>query len=91
MANSKHEHRGGGLLPHDVTSEELVAPEGAGAGSAALPALSLVDRLAAPTSFMHQALVFEQPLDGGRLRAALAQTLVLFPTLACRASMDEVR
>ncbi len=97
--------RGGTLLPWDVISEELVAPadggpcpaakspdSGGGPGTAAgLPALSLVDRLAAPTAWMHLALVFAQPLDGDQLRDALAQALTLFPTLACRANQDVVR
>ncbi|KAL4423757.1 hypothetical protein ABPG75_001058 [Micractinium tetrahymenae] len=90
MAASLH-RRGGALLPWEVTCEELIAPPGGGQGADASPPpeLSLVDRLAAPISFMHQALVFKQPLDGGMLRAALVQTLALFPTLACRASQDE--
>ena len=92
--------RGSTLLPWSVVSEELVAPAGgadtaaaplAGGGTpAGLPALSLVDRLAAPTAWMHLALVFAQPLDGHKLRDALAHTLTLFPTLACRASRDAV-
>lgn len=94
MANPLAE-RGGVLLPWEVTIEEAVLPAGRAATIAAAaappPPLSLVDRLAAPLSFMHQALVFQQPLDADKLRQALAQALALLPTLACRATQDEVR
>ena len=94
MTHAPH-HRGSNLLPWEVASEELVLPAagstGPAAAASAAPPLSLVDRLAAPLAFMHQALVFERPLDAGRLREALARTQALFPTLACRASQDEVR
>ena len=98
--------RGGALLPWIATSEELVRPaaavggNGGGGGNsdggnndggAAAPPLSLVDRMAGPLAFINQALVFESALDAGRLRAALAEALALFPTLACRAAKDTVR
>ncbi len=91
---------GGSLLPWVVTSEQTVRPaetSGSGGGGGVAPVvgerglrLSLVDRIAAPTAFMHQALVFERTLDAERLRSALAEALTLLPTLACRATKDEV-
>lgn len=91
---------GGSLLPWTVTSEEGVLPaaagaaagvDGAGATTSPPLELSIVDRIAAPGAFMHQCLVFEQPLEAARLRAALARVLTLMPTLACRATQDAVR
>lgn len=82
------------MLPWVAASEQMVHPsssggDGSGGGGAA-PALSLVDRIAAPTAFMHQALVFERMLDAARLQSALAEALTLLPTLACRATKDKV-
>jgi len=76
------------LLPWMVASEELVRP--AGGGPSPPPSLSLMERLSAPTIFIHQALVYERALDAGRLRRALGAALALFPTLACRATRNEV-
>lgn len=84
-----------GLLPWTVTSEELVLPRGDGIDGSggrpapAAPPLSLLERVSAPTIYIHQALVFDRALEAGRLRSALAAALALFPTLACRATRDE--
>lgn len=91
--------RGGSLLWR-VESEELVRPRPPSASTDSTdtaapppppPRLSLVDRIAAPSAFMHQSLIFAAPLDAARLRSALAEALALFPSLACRATQDEVR
>ena len=77
-----------GLLAWRVEGEELVRPAfaaAAGSGSsssaataaeaptAAAPELSVVDRIAAPAAFLHQALVFKGALEPAQLRAALAE------------------
>lgn len=90
---------GSSLLPWVAMSNETVKPAAAdgnasnatATAAAPPPPLSLVDRCAAPAVFIHQALVFARPLDATKLRAALEESLQLFPTLACRAAQDEVR
>lgn len=85
------QHRGtAALLPWTVTAEELVPPPPGATAAAPSLELSVVDRIAAPTAFLHQALVFERGLDATTLRAALVEALALFPTLACRATKDQV-
>ena len=92
--------RGSALLPWAIASEPIAWPAASDASGSSsggggppigeAPALSLVDRMAAPTGFMHQALVFERALDAERLQAALSAALALLPTLACRATKDQV-
>ena len=88
--------------PWCVRSKQLVgAGDGAGDGSSAPPpppssianhhhppALSVVDRVASPQSFVTTVLLFERALDPERLRAALACVVRLMPALACRAALD---
>lgn len=84
-------HRGSpALLPWTAAAEHLVQPTVQPPAAAPPPQLSLVDRLAAPAAFLHQALVFDRALDARALRAALAEVLALMPTLACRATKDVV-
>jgi hypothetical protein len=52
---------------------------------------SFLDRLAAPTVFLQQALVFETSLDSHALKAAVADAVDQYPPFGYRLSSDEVR
>ncbi|PSC70669.1 trichothecene 3-O-acetyltransferase [Micractinium conductrix] len=77
------------LLPWSVTAEQLVAPPPPPAAAQPPLELSVVDRIAVPTAFLHQTFVFEQALDADRLGAALAEVLALLPTLSCCANKGQ--
>eukprot|EP00879_Flechtneria_rotunda_P020299 GHRR01021347.1.p1 GENE.GHRR01021347.1~~GHRR01021347.1.p1 ORF type:complete len:459 (+),score=135.47 GHRR01021347.1:106-1482(+) len=53
-----------------------------------IPKLSVVDKIAAPSAFMHQALLYGNTLNPLQLCSAIAQVQTLMPTLSCRASKD---
>jgi hypothetical protein len=51
---------------------------------------SFLDRLAAPTVFLQQALVFDTSLDSHALKAAVAVAVREYPPFGYRLSSDEV-
>jgi hypothetical protein len=66
---------------HDVGADSLPAVP---------PALSVVDRIASPRGYVTELLALAEPLDAGRLRAALARVVAQIPSLGCRAALDDV-
>jgi hypothetical protein len=72
-----------------IDSTEAVGGASVPTGSA--PALSVVDRLASPSGFVPQMLLFENGLDVGWLRGGLSRVVELMPTLGCRAAVTEVK